>query len=105
MILRLPNSIVIVSPKGINNNVVGKGVSIAFWPWKDISYFSSTLEIDDERPIETLSLHSLDGQVLATFGLSRKITLNEIEAYVQHQRKTLHREEHSSSGSTNLPSS
>src|SRR5690242_13359631 len=38
----MPGSIVILSDKGVNNNVhTGRGWSIRFWPWEDIDHLSA----------------------------------------------------------------
>ena len=93
LILRLPNSIVILSAKGVNNNVIGRGSRITFWPWSDIVFFSTSVETCDDRPVETITLHGQDGQSLANFGLSGKPTLDEVSQFLQGFGKPLRNDE------------
>jgi len=73
-------SIVILSEKGVNNNIVGHGATIYFWPWDRVEYCTTAIDRVGNHSYPTLSLHSADDEVLATFGLREKPTVDELRA-------------------------
>lgn len=82
LLLRLPSSIIILSEKGVNNNLIGPGVKIYFWTWAEITSCSVSAVTIGERSFRTFGLHGANGQVLATFGVGDKPTAEEIEQYL-----------------------
>ena len=86
----LPGSIVILSEKGINNNVnTGRGWSIRFWPWSQIAYLSTTSDTAGGRPYKVVSLHDTAGAILVTLAMSERLTVEEIEKYLSVHGKRL----------------
>ena len=76
----LPGSIVIVSEKGINNNVMsGRGWAIRFWPWDEIAYCSIAMDNAGGKSYKVLSLHADDDCILATVALSDRPSRPDIE--------------------------
>lgn len=86
----LPNSIVILSEKGINNNIIGLGASIRFWPWGEISSCGVSTVTLDGKQYRTLVAYGADGRELASFGLSDSLTLEEIQQLLKRYGKRLH---------------
>ena len=75
----VPGSIVIVSDKGINNNVLaGRAWSIRFWPWDQIS--SCALHADDAggRQYAVMSVYDNAGATLVTVALAASPSPSEI---------------------------
>ena len=94
LLLLLPNSIVILSKKGVNNNiVVADGVRNRFWLWHEISFCSIAIETLGERRFETFSLYDLDGRVMATFGLPSKPKIEELAQMLRLYDKPLQAED------------
>jgi hypothetical protein len=89
LITLLPNSIVILSEKGVNNNVIGHGVTVRFWSWDKIEYATETQVELDGHVYRTLVLHDANGRVLETFGLRDKPALDEISQFLNEQGKSL----------------
>ena len=85
----LPGSIVILSKKGVNNNVIrGEAVAVKFLPWDKIDHARFWKQSVRGREFTVLSLHDSDGKELATFALGERPGVAEIEAYFQEQGKT-----------------
>lgn len=85
----LPNSIVILSRKGVNNNIVGKGAKIHFWPWDEIASCAIATESFGQRGFRTLSLLGANGTELATFGMAEQPTNEEIAEFLRAHGKLL----------------
>ena len=73
------NSIVILSEKGVNNNTVGLGMRVRFWPWNEIAFCYVWTEALDGDQYSVLSLCDGSSIVLTTLARSEKIPLSEIE--------------------------
>ena len=73
------NSIVILSEKGVNNNTVGHGVRVRFWPWSEIAFCYAWTESLNNDQYPVLSFCDGSGIVLTTLARSEKIPLSEIE--------------------------
>jgi hypothetical protein len=91
LISRIAISIVILSEKGVNNNIIGHGASLYYWPWEQVAYCSmGTIELHD-KSYRTLSLHDESDSILATFGIPEKPTEVEIQEclrlYGKHMKK------------------
>jgi hypothetical protein len=82
-------SLVILSEKGINNNIIGRGATIYFWPWDRVACCSTSVTSVGGRSYRTFSLHDDQGDVLATFGLPETPTAEEIRDYLQRHGKEL----------------
>jgi hypothetical protein len=90
LVLRLPGSIVILSPKGVNNNAMNpRGWRISFWAWDKITYASTSLSRVGTHTYRVLTLHGLNGEELVTLGLRDRPSLREIEGYLQAHGKSL----------------
>ena len=85
----LPSSSVVLSPNGVNNNIIGHGATMYFWPWNDISYCSAAVETFADKRFTTFSVHGVNGQTLATFGLGHKPSIAEITQLLHLHGKTL----------------
>jgi hypothetical protein len=82
-------SIVILSEKGINNNVVGHGATINFWPWDRVEYCTTSVDRLGDKSYPTISMHAENDEILATFGLQEKPTVDEIRAWLERNGKEL----------------
>lgn len=89
LILLFPNSIVILSRKGINNNVVGNGASIRFWSWDKISSCRVSTASHEGREFRTLTIYGPDGREAATFGLRDAPTIDAIRRLLERHGKSL----------------
>jgi hypothetical protein len=86
----LPGSIVILSEKGVNNNVVtGRGVGIRFWPWERIAFCSASADTVGGRTYELLSFYGPDRELLWTAALAGRPPMWEIEQYLLQYGKRL----------------
>lgn len=88
----LPGSIVILSEKGINNNVMtGRGWSIRFWPWDEIAYCSTAVDTAGGKDYDVITVHDNTGHILATLALSGRPPLAAVEGYLYaHGKKLVH---------------
>lgn len=86
-LLLFPNSIVILSKTGINNNIIGTGARIRFWLWEEISSCRISPLMLDGRNFLTLRLYGLDGQIMETFGLGDESMVVEIERLLRRHGK------------------
>lgn len=89
LLLYLPNSNVILSEKGINNNVVGRGTRVTFWSWDKIGY--GRVEFVDANGMEypVLTVYAVDHAIVATLGLRAQPTPSEIAAFFRRHGKEL----------------
>lgn len=86
----LPGSIVILSEKGVNNNVMtGRGVNIRFWPWDKIAYGSASAETVGGRTYELLSFYGHNEELLWTAAVAGRPPMWEIEQYLLQYGKRL----------------
>ena len=85
----MANSIVILSNKGVNNNIVGRGMTIRFWAWDKISYgYIWTEKLYDEY-YPVISFCDADERLLVTLGLDKNADMHEIEMVLKENGKTL----------------
>jgi len=89
LLLLFPNSIVILSSKGINNNIVGHGVKIRFWAWDRVAACQIRIDTHEGQPFRTITLLNDADQELATFGLREKPTVDEIRDVLATYGKSL----------------
>src|SRR5258708_5677504 len=76
----MPGSIVILSYKGVNNNVhTGRGWSIRFWSWEEIDHLSAHMDTAGGKTYEVVTLHGSENSVLVTLALGHKTSINEVE--------------------------
>jgi len=88
----MPGSIVILSDKGVNNNVhTGRGWSIRFWPWEQIDHLSAHTDNAGAKDYEVVTLHGIDGVALVTLALDGKVALKDIEEYALRRGKQVAR--------------
>lgn len=74
---------VFLSAKGINNNIVGHGATLYFWPWDKIAYCGfSEREIHGIR-YPTVSLFDHQDQLLTTFGIPTETIRDSIRAFLE----------------------
>ena len=83
------NSIVIISDKGVNNNTVGRGVTVRFWAWDKIDYCYAWTETLYGAAYPVISFCDAAGIVLATLCLNDKVSLQQIEAALQARNVSL----------------
>ena len=88
-LLLMPNSMVILSEKGVNNNIIGRGATIRFWPWTQIAYCALAEVVIRGREFRTLSLHAEDGSLLEQFGIPDNPQDHEIRSLLERHGKTL----------------
>jgi hypothetical protein len=88
-LLLLPNSIVILSEKGVNNNIIGRGAAIRFWPWSQIAYCTLSSMGTGRKVFRILTLHSDDGNLLERFGIPNNPPDDEIRSLLKRYGKTL----------------
>ncbi len=87
----LPGSIVILSEKGVNNNVIlGWGVRIHFWAWEKISYCVAGVQTVNGNSYQIITLHGSNDEALTTVALAQKPTLNDVAAYLASRDKPFH---------------
>lgn len=60
---------VVLSEKGINNNIIGVGATILYWPWEAISTFELKPALLGQTEYQTLCLLDAAGNQLAEFCL------------------------------------
>jgi hypothetical protein len=82
LILLLPGSIVILSEKGVNNNVIATSVSVKFWPWELIDHARFGKQTVRGRAFSVLTLYDDNDTRLATFALREHPGHSEIAAYL-----------------------
>ncbi len=85
----LPNSIIILSDQGVNNNLVGPGVEVRFVPWAQIGHAVATTVSLEGRTYPALQLRAPDGRLLGTFGLRETPTVEEIRQFFRQHGKEL----------------
>ena len=88
----LPGSIVIFSEKGVNNNIVGGGIQVRFFPWIDIGRVVATTLVLNGNTYPVIELYSLDDEHLMTLGLKKSPTLEQLAEFLGRHDKELHRE-------------
>lgn len=77
----LPNSLVILSEKGINNNIVKGGVHISFIPWDRIGKaVIDPVELDGSVYL-AISIYSPSDNHIVTYGVGKKTPIGEIREY------------------------
>jgi hypothetical protein len=89
LVARMGNSLVILSDKGVNNNIVGRSVSIRFWPWDEIAFCTIANVSLNGESYRTFRLHGAQGQVLATFGVGSGPSVDQIEEMLRIHGKRL----------------
>lgn len=77
-------SLVILSEKGVNNNIVGHGATIYFWPWDQIGHCSFDQKTTGGRSFACLFLHDHQGEVIEALALPEKPPREEIQSWL-HQ--------------------
>lgn len=82
-------SVVVLSESGVNNNVVGHGATLNFWPWSEIAYCSTSVANVGNRSFQTLSLHDAHENVLATFALANSPTVEEVREWLNELGKRI----------------
>ena len=87
LVLLVPGSIVILSEKGVNNNVVATRVSMTFWPWELIDHARFGRQTVRGRAFPVLTLYDVNDAELATFALRERPTRPEIAAYLLEHGK------------------
>ncbi|MBS0266831.1 MAG: hypothetical protein JSS02_33195 [Planctomycetes bacterium] len=89
LILLMPNSIVILSPKGVNNNIIGYGARIRFWDWRGIS--GCRIGTDDiaGQSFRIIALLDGDGRELERFGLRADLDLQQVRSLLESHGKSL----------------
>jgi len=86
----MPGSMVILSDKGLNNNVhTGRGWSIRFWPWDEIDHCSTAVELAGGKTYDTISFWNSNGELLVTLALKDHSTLGEVGRVLQSKNKQL----------------
>ncbi|HLJ55237.1 MAG TPA: hypothetical protein VKT77_09365 [Chthonomonadaceae bacterium] len=81
--LLLPGSIVILSEKGVNNNVMaGRGWSIRFWAWDKIARAAIEPDTAGGRTYRTLALYDAGGGRLAALAIPDRLDAAEIDAFL-----------------------
>lgn len=80
-------SLVILSEKGINNNIVGHGATIYFWSWDEVAYCSIGEKVTGGKAYPCLVLHDSRGQLMENLALAAKPTEDEIRAWLQQRGK------------------
>lgn len=80
-------SLVILSGKGVNNNIVGHGATIYFWPWDKIGYCSFGQKTTGGRSFACLFLHDHHGEVMAALALADKPPQEEIQSWLHELGK------------------
>lgn len=80
-------SIVILSAKGINNNIVGHGATIYFWSWDEAAYCSIGETTTGGKTYPCLVLHDLNGGVLARLALAKKPSAEEVREWLERHGK------------------
>ena len=76
----LSASHVIISKKGVNNNLqLGGSVRVHFYDWNEIS----AVVAGQDQGQSVIRLLDADDQVLTTLALSDKVTLNQVQSAVQ----------------------
>jgi len=89
ILLFLPGSIVILSEKGVNNNVLlGEAVAVKFLPWDKIDHARIWRQSVRGREFAVLSLIDSNGAELATYALRDRPGIAEIEAYFRQHGKS-----------------
>lgn len=76
-------SIVHLSDKGINNNIVGHGATLYFWRWDQVAECELTQRIVGGQSFNVLNLIDADGMILASLGLAATPTPAEITAWLE----------------------
>jgi uncharacterized RDD family membrane protein YckC len=89
LLLLLPNSFVILSKEGINNNIVGVGATVRYWPWAEISSCRVSTTTLDGKKFLTLRLIDREGHDLASFGMRDRTLVDEIEGLLTRYGKRL----------------
>jgi hypothetical protein len=84
-------SIVILSEKGVNNNIVGHGATIYFWSWDEVAYCSFSEATTGGKAYPCLVLHDQDGEVLAQLALGTKPSAQEIQTWLERHKKLAQR--------------
>jgi hypothetical protein len=87
-LMLLPGSIVILSEKGVNNNDLGKGLSIRFWSWERIDHARISSQTVRDREFTVMSLFDNNGNELATLALRDLPSVAEIRAYFREHGKS-----------------
>jgi hypothetical protein len=87
-LLLLPGSIVILSEKGVNNNVIGKGVMVRFWSWERIDHALIGSQTIRDREFSVMSLYDSHGDELVTLALRDSPGVAEIQQYFREHGKT-----------------
>jgi hypothetical protein len=87
----LPSSFVILSHKGINNNLLTRrrGWFIRFWPWDEIECCSVHPVTLGGSTYDILGIHATGGNILAELALPRTPSHGELEAYLAAHGKRL----------------
>lgn len=86
----MPGSIVILSDKGVNNNVhTGRGWSIRFWSWDEIESYSLTIDTAGGKSYDVFHLHDGRGEVLVTLALKNQGSMSEVQGYFAAHGKRL----------------
>lgn len=80
-------SLVTLSEKGINNNIVGYGATIYFWSWDNISDCSFGEKTTAGKSFPCLLLHDHQGRVVAHLALAEKPSPEEVRAWLQRHDK------------------
>ncbi len=72
-------SIVTLSEKGVNNNIISFGVTLRFWPWQNIAFGYLWTEELYGNAYRVLSFCDSESIVLTTVCLSAATTENDIQ--------------------------
>lgn len=89
-------SVVLLTEKGVNNNIIGHGVTFHFWAWADIEGCEVCVESAGGHTSQTFSLLGDGGRILATFGLDENLNAAEIDAWLRTIGKRLEGRENDS---------
>lgn len=74
---------VFLSAKGINNNIVGHGATLYFWPWDEIAYCRFSEQVIRGIRYPTVSLFDHQDQLLTTFGIPTEAIRDSIQAFFE----------------------
>lgn len=80
-------SVVILSEKGVNNNIVGHGATMYFWSWDEIARCTLGEAVRGGKSYPCLLLHDHEENLMACLALAEKPTPQEIRAWLQHYGK------------------
>jgi hypothetical protein len=83
----LARSVVILSEKGVNNNIVGHGATIYFWSWDEIAYCTLGEPARGGRSYPCLLLHDHQRTLMACLALAEKPSPDDVRAWLQSNDK------------------